>query len=75
MTILDIQHYPSNEATIKLTYKELLDLCNILNKHAFNSELHQNFFLIFELVKNGNIDGFTIAELHKIAKDIYDNKT
>lgn len=76
MTIYNITHNPKygvKEATVTLRYEEVRDIANMLYEAtkdgATRSEkhiLHRDFFLLFELVKNGCIDGFTVETLNKI---------
>lgn len=76
MTIHNITHNPQyhiKKATITLSYEEIRDIANLLyeaskdeNTHSEQHILNRDFFLLFELVKNGCIDSFTIEHLNEI---------
>lgn len=76
MTIHNITHNPQyhiKKATITLSYEEIRDIANLLyeaskdeNTHSEQHILNRDFFLLFELVKNGCIDSFTVEHLNKI---------
>lgn len=76
MTIHNITHNPKygiKTATVTLEYNEIRDIANVLYQDTKDEEtrsekhiLHRDFFLLFELVKNGCIDGFTVETLNKI---------
>jgi hypothetical protein len=73
MTIHSITHNPEygiKKATVTLQYEEIRDIANMLYEHTQDEQtrpekhiLHRDFFLLFELVKNGCIDGFTVEHL------------
>jgi hypothetical protein len=78
MTIHNITHNPQyhvKKATITLSYEEIRDIANLLyeaskdeNTHSEQHILNRDFFLLFELVKNGCIDSFTVEHLNEIQK-------
>lgn len=69
MTIEKIEHNPgASKATVTLNYKDIRDINNALCKDENISELHRYFFLLFEIVKNGCIDRFTIEHLSELLK-------
>lgn len=87
MTIHNIEHNPTykvKKATITLWYDEIKNIANLLSQATkeenTRSEMHilnRDFFLLFELVKNGCIDGFTVRHLNEIqqkAKEGTDNE-
>ena len=85
MTINEIIHKPdrnTKNATIHLDYDEIRDianmLCSVTKQNEYQTEnyktLHRDFFLLFELVKNGCIDGFTCEHLSLLNKQINDSK-
>ena len=85
MTINEIIHKPdrnTKNATIYLDYDEIRDianmLCSVTKQNEYQTEsykkLHRDFFLLFELVKNGCIDGFTCEHLFQLDKKINEGK-
>lgn len=76
MTIHNITHNPKygiKNATVTLSYEEIRDIANMLYQTTKDEKtrseqhiLHRDFFLLFELVKNGCIDSFTVETLNKI---------
>jgi hypothetical protein len=76
MTIHNITHNPQyhiKKATITLSYEEIRDIANMLYEATKNENtcseqhiLNRDFFLLFELVKNGCIDSFTVEHLNEI---------
>lgn len=78
MTIHNITHNPIyhvKKATITLSYEEIRDIANMLyeaskdeNTRSEQLVLNRDFFLLFELVKNGCIDSFTVEHLNEIQK-------
>lgn len=85
MTIHEINHKPDRHtktAIIHLDYDEIRDianmLCSITKQQEYQTEgyntLHRDFFLLFEIVKNGCIDGVTCEHLYNLHKKIKENK-
>lgn len=85
MTIQEIIHQPDRNiksATIHLNYDEIRDLSNMLvqisKEDNFKTKgyqtLRRDFFLLFELVKNGCIDGWTCTKLYDLHKNIMSDK-
>lgn len=67
MTIEKIDHSPGvSKATVTLNYGEIRDINAALYTEGNISELRRGFFLVFELVKNGCIDRFTIEHLSEL---------
>ena len=74
VTFLDINH-STGSATIKLNYEELRDLSNLLRRSEVSTKtLNRDFFLLFDIVKNGCIDRFTMARLKNLQDDINSEK-
>lgn len=82
MTIHEIKHEPDRSiksAIIHLDYDEIKDIGNLLCTIRDNKEcqtqnykkLRRDFFFLFEIVKNGCIDGFTWEHLYKLNQDIH----
>lgn len=65
MTFVSIDNQ-NKRATIELNCKEIRDIANLMCNNHYHGKLHAEFFLLFELVKNGCIDGFTVEELFKL---------
>ena len=85
MTIQEINHKPdrnTKNAIIHLDYDEIRDianlLCSITKQTEYQTEgyktLHRDFFLLFEIVKNGCVDGFTCEHLYTLHQKIQENK-
>ena len=85
MIIHEIIHKPDRQtktATIHLNYDEIRDianmLCSITKQPDYQTEgyktLHRDFFWLFEIVKNGLVDGFTCEHLYKLNQKIHDDK-
>lgn len=60
-------------ATVTLNYEEIRDIANLLyevNKimplSKTEAKLHRDMFFLFEVVKNGCIDNFTIKHLGEL---------
>ena len=82
MTIHELNQKPDigiKNATICLDCDEIRDIANMLcsvvkHQQEFQTEgyktLHRDFFFLFEIVKNGCIDGFTCEHLAKLNKAI-----
>ena len=65
MTIINIDH-DKKRATIALQYNDIRDINTLLCESGNISELRRSFFLLFELVKNGCIDRFTVEHLGEL---------
>lgn len=84
MTIHKIEHdLKSNRrnATVSLNVEQIMYIANALNKYIKDErlsetllELHRDFFLLFEVVKNGCIDSFTVEHLGKCQQMIEEFK-
>ena len=67
MRIEKIEHNPgSSKATVTLDYGDIRDINNALCGAGNISELRRSFFLLFEIVKNGCIDRFTVEHLSEL---------
>ena len=85
MTINNIKRDDSlkiREATITLNCEEIQNIANMLvaavklDENASRPIMHtlnRDFYLLFELVKNGCIDGVTVEYLEKIQEKINKN--
>ena len=63
MTIREIIHNPecaTKQATVTLDYDEIRDISNLLCKSKVTGKLRSDMFLLFELVKNGCWDRYTL---------------
>ena len=65
MTIINIDH-DKKRATIALQYNDIRDINALLCESGNVSDLRRSFFLLFELVKNGCIDRFTVEHLGEL---------
>lgn len=65
MTINNID-YDRKSAKVTLQYNEIRDINALLFESGNISGLRRSFFLLFELVKNGCIDRFTIEHLREL---------
>ena len=65
MTIVNIDH-DKKRATVALQYNDIRDINTLLCESGNISELRRSFFLLFELVKNGCIDRFTVEHLGEL---------
>ena len=65
MTIINIDH-DKKRATIALQYNDIRDINALLCDAGNVSDLRRSFFLLFELVKNGFIDRFTVEHLGEL---------
>lgn len=80
MTIRKIEHDlqgNNRRATITLDVEQIMYISNALcsavkDENASESliELHRDMFLLFEIVKNGCIDSFTVEHLAKLQQRI-----
>ena len=80
MTIHKIEHDMEcnrRKATITLSVEQVMHISNALygymkEEHPTEAllELKRDFFLLFELVKNGCIDSFTVEQLCKYQQKI-----
>lgn len=61
----------AKHATITLDYDEIRDISNMMCKYKVNGKLRADMFLLFEIVKNGCLDRFSLEH----ALEIKDNKT
>lgn len=72
MTINGINSLPGTKhATITLDYDEIRDISNMMCKYKVNGKLRADMFLLFEIVKNGCLDRFSLEH----ALEIRDSKT
>lgn len=65
MTILNIDH-EAKRSVVSLSYSDIRDINNLLCESGYVYDLRRSFFLLFELVKNGCIDRFTIEHLGEL---------
>lgn len=61
----------AKHATITLDYDEIRDISNMMCEYKVNGKLRADMFLLFEIVKNGCLDRFSLEH----AIEIRDNKT
>lgn len=69
MTIREIIHNPKSatkQATVTLDYDEIRDISNLLCKSKVIGKLRSDMFLLFELVKNGCWDKYTLEQALKV---------
>lgn len=76
MTIHEINHKPNiavKNATVTLHYEEIRDISNLLCEidkirplNKTEAKLHRDMFFLFEMVKNGCIDSFTVEHLGEL---------
>lgn len=74
MTIESIKHRTDfNNATVTLNYEEIRDISNLLCEidkirplSKTEAKLHRDTFFLFEVVRNGCIDSFTIEHLKEL---------
>ena len=66
-------------ATVTLNYEEIRDIANLLceiNKtrslSKTEAKLHRDMFFLFEVVKNGCIDSFTVKHLGELQGQMED---
>ena len=84
MTIHKIEHDMEcnrRKATVTLRVEQVMYVANALNKYIKEEhlteallELNRDFFLLFELVKNGCIDSFTVEHLCKCQQMIEEKR-
>ena len=82
MTIHEINHKPNfaiKNATVTLNYEEIRDISNLLCdidkiRPLSNTEakLHRDMFFLFDVVKNGCIDNFTVEHLGELQRKMED---
>ena len=65
MTIINIDH-DKKKATVALQYNDIRDINTLLCEAGNISDLRRSFFLLFELVKNGCVDRFTVEHLGEL---------
>ena len=82
MTILELKHddnYKQYSATVRLSYDELRDLSHGMyhlykdERNRLNvsyHETHKEIALVFDLVKNGHLDNWSIDMLNELQKAI-----
>lgn len=56
----------SKTATVSLTCAEIRDIVNMMCTTGYNGRLHAEFFLLFEIVKNGGADSFTAEHFNEL---------
>lgn len=78
MTILSVSK-ENNEAVIKLSSDELIELCNVMhkakdtNRHAIFYKMYGNMVMARDLSQHGSIDAFSferIAECRNMAMQL-----
>lgn len=72
MTIHKIIHNPEcaiKQATVTLDYDEIKDISNLLCKSKVTGKLRSDMFLLFELVKNGCWDKYTLEHALEIREN------
>lgn len=72
MTIHEIIHNPEyaiKQATVTLDYDEIRDISNLICKAKVTGKLRSDMFLLFELVKNGCLDKFSLEHALEIRKE------
>lgn len=86
MTIKEIIHKPElgiKQATITLDYDEIRDISNLIYEESKKEEnlkinsfnkLRRDMFFLFDLVKNGCIDGACVKKLFDLQEIINKNK-
>lgn len=86
MTILELEHdnkYKQYSAVVKLSYDEVRDFSHGMyqlckderNKGNISyHETHKEIALLFDLVKNGHLDSWSISMLNDLQKAIDDSK-
>jgi len=65
MTILNIDH-EAKRAVVSLSYGDIRDINSLLCESGYVYDLRRSFFLLFELVKNGCIDRFSVEHLAEL---------
>lgn len=61
----------AKHATITLDYDEIRNISNMMCKYNVNGKLRADMFLLFEIVKNGGLDKYSLEH----ALEIRDGKT
>lgn len=61
----------AKHATITLDYDEIRDISNMMCKYNVSGKLRADMFLLFEIVKNGCLDRYSLEH----ALEIRDGKT
>lgn len=86
MTILELEHdnkYKQYSAVVKLSYDEIRDLSHSMyqlckdERNKMNvsyHETHKEIALLFDLVKNGHLDSWSISMLNDLQKAIDDSR-
>lgn len=85
MTLIELEHdskYKQYSATVKLSYEEIASLYQGIyrlckdeenkTKTAYH-ETHKEIALLFELIKHGHLDGWSISKLNNLQQAITDS--